>query len=387
MRKTSKPRTILLCPGPVLLSKTVRRAVGRANMGHREPDFSAVLVESTEMLRPIIGIDETYEVALITGSGTAANETVLSSLGSRGPLLVISNGEFGERLFAVATLHNPEVDHLQFAWQAPIDLSAVSEMLQARAYSMVALVHHETSTGILNPVAEITALAHRHGAIVSVDAISSIGAEEIRAREWGVDILVGASGKALSAMPGVGILVVRSALLDTLTEPSAASSYLDLYNHFYHMRNFTQTPNTPAVHVCISLHASLKEITALGVERFQETIRQRALYTRRQVTRMGLTYASYDGANSNVLTCIELPEHLSFNQLARGFKRKGIVIYNGKGALKDRTFQVGHIGALRATDTPYAVRQLRKMLRSPALVEVAGPVIGEPQPKAVHGGA
>ncbi len=384
MRKTNKPRTVLLCPGPVLLSKAVRRAVGRANMGHREADFSAVLVESTELLRPIVGIDETYEVALITGSGTAANETVISSLGSRGPLLVVSNGEFGERLLAVAKLHNPDVDHLEFAWQAQIDLTAVEGMLESRAYSMVAFVHHETSTGMLNPVAEITALAHRYGAIVSVDAISSIGAEEIRAREWGVDVLVGASGKALSAMPGVGILVVRSELLDTLTERSAAGHYLDLYNHFYYMRNFMQTPNTPAVHVFVSLHASLKEITALGVVRFRETIHQRALYTRRQVTRMGLAYADYDGANSNVITCIELPEHLSFAQLAREFKRKGIVIYNGKGALQDRIFQVAHIGALRPTDTAYAIRQLRKLLRGSARVAVAGPVIGDAQ-AAVHG--
>ncbi len=382
MRKTNKPRTILLCPGPVLLSKTVRRAVGSANMGHREADFSAVLEESTELLRPIVGADDTYEVALITGSGTAANETVLSSLGSRGPVLIISNGEFGERLFAVATLHNADVDHLQFAWQTPIDLDAVSAALESRQYSMVAVVHHETSTGMLNPVAAIAALAHANGAIVSVDAISSIGAEEIRAREWGIDVLVGASGKALSAMPGVGILVVRSELLDTLTARSGAGHYLDLYNHFYYMRNFTQTPNTPAVHVFISLHASLREITALGVERFQETIRQRALYTRRQVARMGLTYAAYDGATSNVITCIELPEHLTFSQLTRAFKRKGIVIYNGKGALKDRIFQVGHIGALRPTDTAYAVRQLRKMLRDPALA-VAGPVFGEQA--AVHG--
>jgi 2-aminoethylphosphonate-pyruvate transaminase len=385
MRKTNKPRTILLCPGPVLLSKTVRRAVGRANMGHREADFSAVLVESAELLRPIVGIDETYEVALITGSGTAANETVLSSLGSRGPVLILSNGEFGERLYAVATLHNADVDHLQFAWQSPIDLDAVAAALAARQYSMVAVVHHETSTGMLNPIAEIATLAHEHGAIVSVDAISSIGAEDIRAKEWGVDILVGASGKALSAMPGVGILVVRSELLDTLTEPSGAGHYLDLYNHFYYMRNFTQTPNTPAVHVFISLHASLLEITELGVERFRETIRQRALYTRRQVARMGLVHASYDGANSNVITCIELPEHLSFTQLSRRFRRKGIVIYNGKGVLKDRIFQVGHIGALRAGDTAYAIRQLRKLVERPAAVALAATTTLDPQATAAHG--
>ena len=385
MRKTNKPRTILLCPGPVLLSKAVRRAVVRTDLGHREAGFSAVLVETAEMLRPILGIDETYEVALITGSGTAANETVISSIGSRGPVLIVSNGEFGERLVAVARLHNTDVDQLKFAWQETIDLQVVAKALQERQYYLVALVHHETSTGMLNPVAEVTALAHRHGAIVSVDAISSIGAEEFRAKEWGVDIVVGASGKALSAMPGVGILVVRSELLDTVTARSGAGHYLDLYNHFFYMRNYTQTPNTPAVHVVVSLHASLREITEQGVASFQATIRQRAAYTRREVTRMGLCYALYEGGNSSVITCIELPEHLGFNDLARRFRQKGIVVYNGKGALKDRIFQIGHIGALRNGDTPYALRQLREILRRPDAVTIASPARLDPQPAAARG--
>ena len=149
------------------------------------------------------------------------------------------------------------------------------------------------------------------------------------------------------------------------------------------MRNDTKSPNTPAVHMFISLHASLREITALGVERFRETIRQRALYTRRQVTRMGLTYAAYDGANSSVITCIELPEHLSFGQLSRRFRRKGIVIYNGKGVLKDRIFQVGHIGALRAGDTAFAVRQLRKLLERPDRVALTAAAALDAQP--AHG--
>ena len=185
--------------------------------------------------------------------------------------------------------------------------------------------------------------------------------------------------------PGVGILVVRSELLDTVTARSGAGHYLDLYNHFFYMRNYTQTPNTPAVHVVVSLHASLREITEQGVASFQATIRQRAAYTRREVTRMGLCYALYEGGNSSVITCIELPEHLGFNDLVRRFRQKGIVVYNGKGALKDRIFQIGHIGALRNGDTPYALRQLREILRRPDAVTIASPARLDPQPAAARG--
>ena len=161
-----KPRAVLLCPGPVLLSRQVKRAVNNTVIGHREEVFSALLLESAAMLKPLVGIESEespYEIAFITGSGTAANETILSSIGADGPALVISNGEFGERLFDVAKLHNDDVDQLHFEWQEPIDLGKVEEALRRKRYHLVAVVHHETSSGMMNPVAEVAQLAHRYG--------------------------------------------------------------------------------------------------------------------------------------------------------------------------------------------------------------------------------
>jgi len=342
----------------------VKTAVFTTSVGHREKGFSDILLHTAEMLKPIVGADNTYEIAFITGSGTAANEMVLSGVGSRGPVLVVSNGEFGERLFDIARLHNPEVDCLAFAWQSKIDLDKLENALQSKQYELVTFVHHETSCGILNPIQKITSLAHRYGAIVSVDAISSIGAEKISANEWGVDIIVGASGKALSAMPGVGILIIKKTVVDKLKKNSCGSHYLDLHNHFYFMRKFVQTPNTPAIHVFVSLWASLQEITKFGIDLFQSEIRSRALFTRLEVTRMGLHYLPYEGDNSNVITCIKLPEFLSFAYLADQLRMNNIVVYNGKGSLQDKIFQVGHIGALRKTDTPFALLKLERILKA-----------------------
>ncbi len=361
-----KPRPILLCPGPVLLSRQVKRAVNNTAIGHREAVFSALLLESVAMLKPLVGIESEespYEIAFITGSGTAANETILSSIGAVGPTLVISNGEFGERLFDVAKLHNHDVDQLPFRWQEQIDLGKVEEALRQKRYHLVALVHHETSSGMMNPVAEVAQLAHRHGTLISVDAVSSIGAEVISLEQWGVDVLVGASGKGLSAMPGVGILVVKKSVLERHRSTSTRSHYLDLHRHFRFMRDHAQTPNTPAVQVFVSLHASLKEITKRGTECSRQVIRDRAEFTRRQLTRMNLHYADYDSNTSSVVTCITLPSYLTFEYLAREFQTEGIVVYEGKGVLKGKIFQIGHIGALRKHDTRDALRQLRKIMR------------------------
>jgi 2-aminoethylphosphonate-pyruvate transaminase len=365
------PRTILLCPGPVLLSKRVRQAVAQADICHREVEFSNLLRSSTEHLKPVVGLprdDQSYEIAFLTGSGTAANEAVLSSIGAQGPVLIISNGEFGERLYEVAKLHNPEVDLLAFRWQESVDLEAVTRTLAGRRYHLVAMVHHETSTGLLNPVAEVAKLAHQNGALMSVDAISSIGAEDIRLSDWGVDILVGTSGKALSAMPGIGILIVKSDVLSKLTG-ATHGHYLDLRKHFHYMRELTQTPNTPAVHVMASLHAALTELTSRGVESSRAIVAERAAYTRRQIREFGLTFADFGTNTSNVITCVNLPDFLTFDHLAQEFKKHGIVIYNGKGVLKDRVFQIGHIGALRRSDTIRALRLLRKIIHDAQVLQ------------------
>lgn len=357
-----KPRPILLCPGPVMLSKKVLRSVGRINIGHRELEFSNILLQSVTMLLPIIGLskqDKDYEVAFITGSGTATNEMVLSSIGVLGPVLVVSNGEFGERLFEVANLHNKKVDHLQFAWQEEIDLDRLKVMLQTKKYHMVAVVHHETSTGMLNPIRGIATIAHEFGALISVDAISSIGAEYINVKKWGIDVLVGASGKALSAMPGVGILVIRAAIARQLDNNPATAYYLDIRKHLLFMRNHAQTPNTPAIHVFVSLHASLEEITEMGLIKYRQSISSRALLTRYRIKEMGLTYSNYGAHNSNVITCVNLPEGADFEGLKVYLKSKGIVIYGCKGLLKDRLFQIGHIGALRKKDTDFALNQIK----------------------------
>ncbi len=348
-----------------MLSAHVLRAVKNTNIGHREPEFSKLLLESADMLKHVVGIsgaDTSYRIAFITGSGTAANEAVMASIGASGPTLVVTNGEFGERLLAAAREHNRDVGEVRFAWQEPIDLERVERELKRKQYHLLVVVHHETSTGMLNPIAAIAKLAHRYGALIAVDAISSIGAELLTVQKWSIDILTGTSGKALSAMPGVGIVVVRSSVLEQSVSISAGPRYLNLHTHCDYLRDRGQTPNTPAVHVLVSLHASLQERSLLGETRARGVIHSRALFAREQLTAMGLKYADYGRNNSSVLTCVALPDYLSFKHLAGHLKTRGIVVYNGKGALTDRMFQIGHIGALRKNDTRDALREVQTVL-------------------------
>ena len=142
-----------------------------------------------------------------------------------------------------------------------------------------------------------------------------------------------------------------------------SSQYLNLHTHCDYMGNHAQTPNTPAVHVFVSLHASLEESTLKGQAGVRGVIHSRALFARERLTKMGLDYADYQGTNSSVLTCVSLPEDLSFERLARHLKSRGIVVYDGKGPLADKIFQLGHIGALRKNDTRDALRQVGAVIR------------------------
>jgi 2-aminoethylphosphonate-pyruvate transaminase len=322
-----------------MLSPYVKQAVLDTTIGHREPEFSAVLRESVAMLRPVVGLTpaDAYRIAFITGSGTAANEAVLGSVGAVGSVLVLTNGEFGER-------------------------RAVAAELDRRRYDLVVVAHHETSSGMLNPVEALASLAHRNGALIAVDAISSIGAERIEVGEWGIDVLTGSSGKALSAMPGIGIVVIRERVLAGSTSNPTGPQYLNLHNHFAVMRDLTQTPNTPAVHVFVSLHAALEERCRTGETQARAAVEARASSTRCALRRMGLEHAHYPGLTSNVLTCVWLPEGLSFRQLATELKDGGFVVYNGKGVLADRIFQIGHIGALRRRDTRDAMARIETIV-------------------------
>nr|WP_051541124.1 aminotransferase class V-fold PLP-dependent enzyme [Caldalkalibacillus mannanilyticus] len=157
---------ILLCPGPVMVSPRVKAALLHDDIGHREEEFSELLSRCRSKLNKIFGVTgNLYTNVIISGSGTSANEAILSSYGTDKRLLLVSNGEFGERLMDLAHCHQLEYIPLRLDWDKPIDLQAVEWVLSTNQYDAIMVVHHETSTGILNPIREIGELAARWGSI------------------------------------------------------------------------------------------------------------------------------------------------------------------------------------------------------------------------------
>lgn len=174
-------KLLLFTPGPVNVAKNVRLAICKEDICHRETDFNDLLQDIEHKLLRLFEIRDVsaYRAVVITGSGTAANEAILSSVVGDKNILILSNGEFGQRLHNISAIHNKNTFLLEFPWGHRLDLGKVETALQKRKIDILMMVHHETSSGMLNPLQAVGALCLEYGVMFIVDCVSSAGAEVI----------------------------------------------------------------------------------------------------------------------------------------------------------------------------------------------------------------
>jgi 2-aminoethylphosphonate-pyruvate transaminase len=353
---------LLFCPGPVNVSSNIWRAISNS-IGHRENEFSDLLVGINDKLLKVYEIKnkDKYHSVIITGSGTAANEAVLSSLADKN-ILVLTNGEFGERLYNIAKLHIKNTIGLSHEWGEVINLKKVEVILNKRKIDIIAMTHHETSTGILNPVKEIGRLAQTYKTKLFVDTVSSSPLEKIDLEKWNITFCTTSSGKTISSLPGLGIIMGEIKSFEELKNVRKKTAYLDLYNLYHFSKNIKQTPNTPAVHLFYAIDQALTNILTVGIEKWRQTIRERAIVLRAGMRKLGLQFLYDESRMSSVLTTIVAPRYISVSKLKQKLKEKRIIIYNGKGPLINKVFQVGNIGELSKNDVNYFLHSLKDVL-------------------------
>src|SRR5688572_6523518 len=195
----------LLNPGPVNTSEAVRRAALRPDLCHREPEYTSLMAGVRRKLLDVAGVKaDAYKSVLIAGSGTAALELGVSSIVKSGrKLLVIINGVYGERVDKIAELHGIERRQITSAWGERPNLEAIDRALsEDPAIEVVAMIHHETTTGLLNPVNDVGALCKKHGKMFFLDSISAFGGEELDLAGAGVDFMACTANKCLHGLPG-----------------------------------------------------------------------------------------------------------------------------------------------------------------------------------------
>jgi 2-aminoethylphosphonate-pyruvate transaminase len=344
---TSSGRTVLLNPGPVNVSPRVAQALLRGDLCHREEEFSVLQHRVRALLCEAFAPNGDYTAVLLTGSGTAALEAaVASALHPQRKMLVINNGVYGARMAQMASIHGFDVVELTFPWTSPPDLGQIARALREDpAIEVICLVHHETTTGLLNPVAAVGELVAQHGRVLLVDSISGLGGEEIDLARAGVGLCVGTANKCIQGLPGVSFVLLKKNEMQRIQDFPPRTLYFHLPMLHAHQER-RGTPFTPAIQVMYGLDEALQELLEEGVARRIVRYRTAARLLRDGFESLGLKCILPQELRSNTITSLELPAGLTYEALHDALKARGYVVYAGQGDLASRIFRVANMGHL-----------------------------------------
>jgi 2-aminoethylphosphonate-pyruvate transaminase len=354
---------ILLNPGPANTTRSVREALVMPDLCHREAEFFDVMRECRQRLTRLAGCSERFAAVLFTGSGTAAVEAaVCSALPRDRALLVVSNGVYGDRLVRIARAHGIPAEVLQYDFTTSVPPGDVEAALRARPdVSHVAVVHHETTTGLLNPVMDVARVAARAGRRVLIDAMSSLFGERLDVDAEGVDFVMASANKCLQGVPGIAFVLGRRSALDALAGQPPRSVYLDLHAH-YTAQERDNTPFTPAVQVLHAMRQALVELEAEGIPARIARYAENARVLRQGMTALGFEILVPEGARSSILTTFRLLPGLAYDPLHDAMKRRGYIIYAGQGDVRTYAFRVSNMGTLTPRDMDGVVDAFRASL-------------------------
>ena len=361
-----KDRLFLFTPGPVNVAENVRSAICKTDICHREEDFEFLLLSIEEKLLKLFEIKETdnFRAVVITGSGTAANESILSSVVGNKNILILSNGEFGERLYNISKIHNQNTSILKFAWGEQLDLETIDAYLKNNDVDIISMVHHETSSGMLNPIEQVGQLSIVHNKMFIVDCVSSAGAEPIDIEKCNISFCSSSSSKAIGSYPGVSFVIGAKREFEKLKDMPIKTTYLNLYKFYHFITVYSQTPNTPAVPLLFAFERALLNILEEGVGNRHKHINMLANLLREGMERLGLKFLINREDMCSVLTTIHIPSHVDLDVFKSKLRDKRIIIYDGKGPFSNKVFQVGNIGTLTPDDIDYFLNSLKEVLQT-----------------------
>jgi 2-aminoethylphosphonate-pyruvate transaminase len=355
---------LLFTPGPLTTSRTVKEAMLR-DVGSRDAAFIATVARIRERLLSLAGVSQAagYEAVLMQGSGTFGIESVITSAIPRdGKLLVLANGAYGERIARIAEVAGIEATVRRSPEYAPVDPAQTGAALASDpAITHVAVVHCETTTGILNPIEEIGGIVKSHGRAYIVDAMSSFGAVPIDVAQTGIDFLISSANKCIEGVPGFSFVIAkRDSLL--ACEGIARSVGLDLHAQWRGLENDGQFRFTPPTHAILAFEQALSELDAEGGvlgRSARYAANHRTLLDGMQA--MGFRPYLAPKRQSYVITSFHYPMHPNF-KFADFYDRlatSGFVIYPGKVS-EAECFRIGTIGHI----FEHGIRELLTAIRT-----------------------
>jgi aspartate aminotransferase-like enzyme len=356
----------LMTAGPTPLPPAVSQVMAEPMVYHRAPAFIEVYARVLSRLKDVFLTAN--EVQVFTSSGTGALESAVANLVRPGePALVASCGKFGERWFELCEAYGAETIHWETEWGRRVDPAGLDERLAANpGVELVFTTFSETSTGVVNDIRELTEVAHRHGALIAVDAVSGLGAVPLPQDDWGVDVVVAGSQKALMAPPGLAFTSANGAALERAAAGPGRRYYFDWARTVSgQQKDPPDSPFTPAVGLVRALDVALGMIEAEGLEQVYQrhALLGRATREAAKALELELLGGTPD-ENANVVTAIALPDSIDGGKVPKLMRdRFGVTIAGGQGKLKGRIARIAHCGYFGAFDIIVTVAALEMTLR------------------------
>ncbi len=333
-------------PGPTEVRPEILAAMARPMIPHRGEEASALYRRIQEGLRPLFRTARPVYVSV--SSATGMMEAGLRALPS-GRVLALVNGAFSERFAKIAEACGFSADVLAHSWGAVHDPTEVARRLSEKRYGALLVVHSETSTGALQPVAKLAAVARDAGAAILVDAVSSLCATPVLPDAWELDYVLSSSQKALALPPGIAFAVAGKSLLEKAAHAERRGLYLDLLD--FEKCAETQQPSfTPALPLLYALDAQLARIATETLEtRWNRHIEMAARtwsWAEETEARVGvrLEVLAPPGFRSPSVTCLRLPPGFAGPRLVKAIAARGFTVGLGYGPLRETTFRIGHMG-------------------------------------------
>lgn len=345
-------REVLLNPGPATTTDSVKFAQVKPDICPREKEFGEMMNWICHELSTFVGNPDKIETVLFGGSGTAADEVMISScVPEDGKLLVIDNGAYGARMAKMAEVYHLNFDVFKSSTYQALDLIKLEDKIATGKYTHVAAVFHETTTGLLNPIAEIGAICKKYHIITLVDAVSAYVGMPIDMEKMGIHFMTATSNKNIQGMAGAAFVICDRNELEKLSSVPMRNLYLNLYAQYSHFKKTFQTRFTPPVQTLYALRQAIIETKIETVERRYKRYTECWNILTEAVERLGLKMLVDKKNQSHFITAILEPESSKYNfdDLHDFAMKHGFTIYPGKlGEIN--TFRIANIGDIKPAE-------------------------------------
>jgi aspartate aminotransferase-like enzyme len=351
----------LMTAGPTPVPPAVSQAMAAPMLYHRAPAFVEVYERVIAKLPSVF--QTSNDVLAFSASGSGAMDSAAANLVRPGkPVLACAAGKFGERWIELCDAYGGETVRYEPGWGERLDANEIDRLLSENdGIEVVFATLSETSTGVVHDVAAIAEVTKRHGAILAVDAVSGLGAAELRQDEWGIDVVVAGSQKALMCPPGLGFASVSQRALDHASELSTGRYFFD-WNRTAKSQRKGDSPFTPAVGLFLGLDVALDMIEQEGLENVLARHELLARATRAGAAAIGLEIFGDADERSTVVTAVNLPETIDGGKVPSALRKIGITANGGQNQLKGKIIRIAHCGYFGAFDILTSLSGLESVL-------------------------